>query len=111
MAQLVGAASLPDRERIVLLTARLLREGVLQQSSLSENDAFCAPAKQSALLDLVLAVHDRCLRLVDAGVRADRIEQVDFSAVARARDETPADGAAEVESLRGRVLAGLEELT
>jgi V/A-type H+-transporting ATPase subunit A len=111
VAQLVGAASLPDRERVVLLTARLLRESVLQQSSLSENDAFCAPAKQSALLDLVLAVHDRCLRLVEAGVRADRIEQADFSAVARARDETPADGAAEVESLRGRVLAGLEELT
>ena len=111
VAQLVGASSLPDRERVVLLTARLLREGVLQQSSLSENDAFCGPAKQSALLELVLAVHERCLRLVEEGVRAERIEQADLSAVARARDETPPDGAAEIESLRGRVLAGLEELT
>ncbi len=110
VAQLVGAASLPDRERVVLLSARHLREGVLQQSSLSEHDAFCAPAKQSALLDLVLAVHERCLGLVGVGVPAERIEQVDLSDVARAREETPPDGAAEVERLGARVLARLEEL-
>ena len=42
VAELVGAASLPDHERIVLLTGRLLREAVLQQSALSANDAWCA---------------------------------------------------------------------
>jgi V/A-type H+-transporting ATPase subunit A len=107
-AQLVGAGSLPDRERVVLLAARLLREGVLQQSSLSEHDAFCAPEKQSALLDLALAVYDRCLQLVEHGVLAQDLEALDLSAVVRARDETPADGAAEVRAVRDRVLATLE---
>jgi V/A-type H+-transporting ATPase subunit A len=111
IAQLVGASSLPDRERVVLLSARLLREGVLQQSSLSANDAFCAPAKQSALLDLVLAVHERCLTLVGAGVPAERLEELDLSEIARAREETPFDGAAEVERLQASVLARLAELT
>jgi V/A-type H+-transporting ATPase subunit A len=110
IAQLVGAASLPDRERVVLVTARLLREGVLQQSALGENDAFCSPAKQSALLELVLAVHERCLALVQAGVAAADIEALDLSDVTRARDETPPDTVAEVESVRSRVLAALEEL-
>jgi V/A-type H+-transporting ATPase subunit A len=110
IAQLVGAASLPDRERVVLLTARLLREGVLQQSSLSTNDAFCAPAKQSALLDLVLAVHDRCLDLVGRGVLAQDLERLDLSEVVRARDETPPDGAAGVAAVRERALAALEAL-
>ncbi|HSP72705.1 MAG TPA: V-type ATP synthase subunit A, partial [Gaiellaceae bacterium] len=63
IAQLVGTASLPDAERLVLLTGRLLREAVLQQSALSANDAYCEPAKQSALLELVLRVHDRCREL------------------------------------------------
>jgi V/A-type H+-transporting ATPase subunit A len=111
IAQLVGAASLPDRERVVLQSARLLREGVLQQSSLSRNDAYCGPAKQSALLALVLAVHERCLGLVGAGVPAERIEQLDLSEVAQAREETAPDGAAEVERLAARVLARLEEVT
>ncbi len=110
IAQLVGAMSLPDRERIVLLSARLLREAVLQQSALGGNDAYCAPAKQSALLDLVLAVHEECLGLVERGVGAERIEQVDFSEVVRARDDTPPDGAVEVAGVRDRVLAELEEL-
>jgi V/A-type H+-transporting ATPase subunit A len=110
IAQLVGAASLPDRERVVMLAARLLREGVLQQSSLSEHDAFCAPAKQSALLELALAVYDRCLDLVERGVLAQDLEQLDLSAVVRARDETPADGADEVRAVRDGVLAALEAL-
>jgi V/A-type H+-transporting ATPase subunit A len=99
IAQLVGAGSLPDAERIVLLGGRLLREGVLQQSSLSGNDAYCEPAKQSALLALVLGVIDRCTKLVEKGVPAAAIEEVDFSAVTRARDATPPGAVAEVEDV------------
>ena len=110
MAELVGVASLPDRERLTLRTARMLRDAVLKQSSLSENDAYCTPAKQEALLDLVLAVHDRCIRLLDAGVAADAIEQLDLSAVVRARDETPPDGAAQVAAVGDQTIALLETL-
>jgi V/A-type H+-transporting ATPase subunit A len=110
IAQLVGAASLPDRERVVLLGARLMREGVLQQSSLSAADAYCTPAKQGELLALALAVYERCLELVARGVPAERLEQEDLSEVARARDLTPPDGAAEVAAIGARVLARLEEL-
>ena len=111
IAQLVGVTSLPERERVVLSSARLLREGVLQQSSLGENDAFCAPSKQAALLALVLAVHERCLALIGRGVLAEQVEQLDLSAVVRARDETPPDGAAEVAALRTASWRRLEEIT
>jgi V/A-type H+-transporting ATPase subunit A len=110
IAQLVGVASLPDAERMVLLGGRLLREGVLQQSALSENDAHCDPAKQSALLELVLAVQDRCCQLVEHGVSAAAIEEVDFSPVTRARDTTPSDGAEEVEAVLQRVAPQLGAL-
>lgn len=107
IAELVGAGSLPEPERLVLLTAKILREGVLQQSSLSANDARCDPAKQVALLDLVLGIHDRCARLLDRGVALATIAQIDLSPVTRARDETPPDGAAQVRSLLGELLARL----
>jgi V/A-type H+-transporting ATPase subunit A len=110
VAQLVGVTSLPDAERIVLLTARLLREGVLQQSALSAYDAYCEPRKQAALLELVLAVHDRCLKLLDRGVPAARVEETDLSDVTRARDRTPPDRADAVDELRATVLARLEAL-
>jgi V/A-type H+-transporting ATPase subunit A len=103
IAQLVGAGSLPDRERIVLLGGRLLREAVLQQSALSENDAYCSPGKQTALLSLVLRVLDRCTELVGSGVAASAIESVDLAPVTRARDATGPDAADEVSRVYERV--------
>ena len=70
IAELVGAGSLPEAERLVLLTAKILREGVLQQSSSSANDAHCDPAKQVALLDLVLAIADAHDATVSARARS-----------------------------------------
>jgi len=95
LVELVGASALPDRERVSLLSARLLRDGVLEQSALSDNDASSETSKQLALLEMVLAVYDTCLALLDRGVSATEIEEFDFSAVVRARDTVgPADGAA-----------------
>ncbi|HEX6130796.1 MAG TPA: ATPase, partial [Actinomycetota bacterium] len=110
IAQLVGVASLPDPERIVLLTGRLLREAVLQQNALSPTDASCSPEKQSALLDLVLRLHERCLELVEHGVAAAAIEEVDFSPVTRARDATGPDGDAAVAAVLLRVAPHLGAL-
>jgi V/A-type H+-transporting ATPase subunit A len=109
VAELIGAGGLPDRERIVLLTARLLHDAVLQQSSLSANDAYCAPAKQAALLDLVLRIEECCLGLLARGVPASVLEEVDLADVARARDEFSADDAASIGQLRSEVIRRLEE--
>jgi V/A-type H+-transporting ATPase subunit A len=91
VAQLTGIESLPGRERVTLISARLLREGVLQQSALSLNDRYCAPAKQAGLLALVLDVYRALLSSADAGATIERIEALDLSDVARIRDECPAD--------------------
>ena len=110
LAELVGAGSLPGHERIVLLAGRLLREGVLQQNALSPNDAHCTAAKTAALIDAVLAVVDRCDALVDRVVAATEIEEVDFSPLLRAAQETPPDGADLVAARCEQVLGVLGEL-
>ncbi|HXM58406.1 MAG TPA: V-type ATP synthase subunit A [Candidatus Dormibacteraeota bacterium] len=110
MAQLVGVSALAPRERVVVLTGRLLREAVLQQSSLSERDAHCAPAKQAALLDMVLGVGDRCLELVARGVAPPALEAHDFSALLRAREACPPDDAETPRRTLRAVLAELEGL-
>ena len=108
VAELVGIAALPDRERMVLLGARLAREAVLQQSALSDNDATCSTAKQLALVELVLAVHVATLELADAGVGADTIEAIDLSDVVRARDDVASDDADGVQSITAAVLRRLQ---
>ena len=104
LAELVGAGSLPGHERVVLLAGRLLREAVLQQNALSPNDAHCSPEKTAVLTDAVLDVVDRCDALIEAGSTASEIEELDFSALLRAAQETPPDDTAGIAARRQQVL-------
>jgi V/A-type H+-transporting ATPase subunit A len=110
LAELVGLGSLPGHERVVLLAGRLLREGVLQQSSLSATDAYCAPAKSAALIEMVLDVADRCDQLVAAGTAAATVEELDFSPVLRAREETGPSDVDGVRQHRKQITAVLENV-
>ncbi|MDN3027951.1 V-type ATP synthase subunit A [Streptomyces sp. S.PB5] len=111
LVDLLGIAALPDQERISVLGGRLVREGVLQQSALSERDAYSGTEKTAALAEAVLAVVDRCRELAGQGVPAARIEEVDFSPVLRAREEAGPHDAETVGALRAAMLARLGELT
>jgi V/A-type H+-transporting ATPase subunit A len=110
LADLVGISSLPGSERMVLLTGRLVRECVLQQSALSANDAACSPEKGDALVDAVLAVHDRCQAVLERGVLASLVEEVDWGPLVRARDETAQDDVAGVRERLQLVLDAIEAL-
>lgn len=110
LVDLIGIAALPGRERIGVLAGRLLREGVLQQSALSERDAYCGPEKTAALADAALAVADRCRDLVDAGVPAASVEEIDFGPLLRAREDTGPHDAAGVTARRDTMLAALDEV-
>jgi V/A-type H+-transporting ATPase subunit A len=110
VADLVGAASLPAEERVLLLGSRLLREAVMQQSALSANDAWSAPAKQAALLGMVLDLHDRAATLAGHGVPVERIETLDLSDAARVRDRVGPADATGVAAARDRLLSRLDAL-
>ncbi len=110
VAQLTGVESLPGAERVTLISARLLREGVLQQSALSLNDRYCAPSKQAALLRLVLEVHRALLASVGQGIAIEHVESLDLSDVARVRDESPADDVDAVGRLGAEIQSRIGQL-
>jgi V/A-type H+-transporting ATPase subunit A len=67
IVKLVGPDALPDEQRLTLETARLLREGFLQQSALDERDSFSGIQKQIGMLDLILYFHERARRIIERG--------------------------------------------
>jgi V/A-type H+-transporting ATPase subunit A len=103
LAELVGVAALPGHERMSLLGGRLLREAVLQQSGLSPNDAYCTPAKTSAIVDAVFEVLDRCDEMIASVDPAD-IESADYTPLLRAGAETAPDDADGVRQRAAHVL-------
>lgn len=67
IVKLVGPDALPEDQRLILDTARLLREGFLQQNAFSEADAYAGLEKQVRMLALILQFHERAERLVAKG--------------------------------------------
>jgi V/A-type H+-transporting ATPase subunit A len=67
IVKLVGLDALPDEQRLTLETARLLREGFLQQNALDEVDAYSTIQKQIRMLDLILLFHVRAQRIIKRG--------------------------------------------
>jgi V/A-type H+-transporting ATPase subunit A len=110
VAELTGVESLPAAERVMLISARLLREGVLQQSALSLNDRYCAPSKQAVLLALVLETHRALLASVEKGTAIERIEALDLSDVARVRDECPPEEVDAIARLGAEIESRIEQL-
>ncbi len=73
IARLVGPDALPDEQRQVLLTARLLREGFLRQDAVDAIDTYTTPERQQAMLNAILHFHRRAQRLVGMGVPISRV--------------------------------------
>ncbi len=67
IVQLVGPDALPDDQRLILETARLLREGFLQQNALDEVDTYATAEKQVRMLELILYFHERASTLIKRG--------------------------------------------
>lgn len=110
LTELIGAAALPGHERMVLLGGTLLREAVLRQNALSDNDAFCTAAKTAALADAVLAVIGRCQDVVASGVPATVIEELDFGPLLRMAEDSGPDDTALARHRGEQLLAAIEEL-
>lgn len=108
LAELMGIAALPPRERATILAGRLIREGLLQQSAISSADASCDIARAAALTAAVLAVAERCQQLASAGVPPAALENEDFSLILRAREEAVTPEA--VTDSGQAMLARLDEL-
>jgi len=58
IVRLVGPDALPDEQRLILLTADMIKNGFLQQSSFDKVDMYCAPPKQTLLLTCILTFHE-----------------------------------------------------
>jgi V/A-type H+-transporting ATPase subunit A len=76
IVKLVGPDALPDEQRLTLETARLLREGFLQQNAMDDVDAYSSIQKQVRMLKLILQFHHRALVIVKRGATIAVIHQL-----------------------------------
>ena len=111
VVQLLGADTLAPPERVVLRTGRLLREDFLQQSAFDEQDAYCDPPKQLAMLRAVHTAHEAMSTAVARGASAeDAAAPPSIAELARMREWPARDAEAHAASLIERIQRELEHI-
>ncbi len=91
VARVVGEAALSDENRLVLLSAELIKEGFLVQNAYHEVDTYCSPKKQALLLKTLLEFYDRARPMIDAGVPISRIAEMKSLGLLRRLKFVPED--------------------
>ena len=68
IVKLIGADVLPDDQKLVIETARVIRVGFLQQNAFHAEDTFVPLEKQKQMMRMILLLHKQARRLISAGV-------------------------------------------
>ncbi|MDP7282407.1 MAG: ATP synthase subunit A [Candidatus Undinarchaeales archaeon] len=76
IVRLVGPDALPEKDKLLLETARSLREDFLQQNAYDEVDTYTSPKKQFDLLELILWKHHKAQEAVEAGIANTGISKI-----------------------------------
>ena len=67
IVRLVGLESLSERDRLTMMTAKMLREDFLQQNAFDDVDTFTSREKQYRMLELILTFEKEARRAMKLG--------------------------------------------
>jgi V/A-type H+-transporting ATPase subunit A len=76
IVKLVGPEALPDKQRLILETARIIRTAFLQQNALDPLDTYCSPQKQFRMLKIIVDFHKLAERIISRGTPVFKVTQL-----------------------------------
>ena len=76
VVQLVGYDALPDREKVTLDVARIIREDYLQQSAFDEVDQYCSLRKQDIMMRLIMHYSEQIEKAVAGGITMESLQGI-----------------------------------
>lgn len=111
IVKLVGPDVLPDSQRLILFISELLKDGFLAQSAFETKDMYCTPARQVALLKIILLLYRRGHDLIQAGMPLARLRELAcLPQVLRAKAELGNEELHLLAALEARVVQELDAL-
>jgi V/A-type H+-transporting ATPase subunit A len=111
IVKLVGPDVLPTEQRLILETARILREGFLQQNAMDPIDAFSTVQKQIRMLDLILHFHQRAQRIVKRGAHIGEIHNLPVvNDLIRMKSQVPNDNLLRLEEICNAIDVQMDRL-
>ena len=111
IVKLVGPEALPDKQRLVLETARIIRIGLLQQNALDPIDTYCSPQKQFKMLKIIVDFYRLADRVLSKGAPVIKVTQLPINdEILRMKATIPNDKVKLLDDLETRMRQHFEEL-
>ena len=111
IVKLIGEDVLPEDQKLIIVTAKAIRQGFLQQNAMHDIDTYVPIEKQYDMMKLILELYDKAVLLVKQGIPLSRINQTGvFDAVMRVKFEIKNDELEKFGPLTRELLNKLENL-
>ena len=92
IVKLIGSDVLPEEQKLVLDTARLIRVGFLQQNAYNIIDTYVPLDKQFRMMELILELYDGAKKLLERSIPLSQLRATGiFDALAKIKYEVPND--------------------
>jgi V/A-type H+-transporting ATPase subunit A len=75
IVKLIGADVLPDDQKLIIQTARVIREGFLQQNAFHKTDTYMTAENQMTMMEVIMHLYDRGRELVALNIPLNQLEQ------------------------------------
>ncbi len=112
IVKLVGMDALSPTDRLILESARSVREDFLQQDAMDADDSYCPLDKQAALLELILSFYRKGKQAIESGADIEAISVLPVrERIGRAKACPYSEYAAEYGRISEELDAALAELT
>jgi V/A-type H+-transporting ATPase subunit A len=113
IVKLIGPDALPDTQRLILLTAEMIKNGFLQQNAFDDIDMYSAPEKQVLILKIIMDFYHRALDIIKAGSPLLKIRELPcLNAIVRIKSQienSNSEGIREIENRMNEELDKLEK--
>ncbi len=92
IVKLIGSDVLPDDQKLVIETARVIRVGFLQQNAFHPEDTFVPLSKQLKMMEVILYLYDQCTALVARQVPVSKLLKTGlFDKIIKIKYDVPND--------------------
>ena len=111
IVKLVGPEALPDKQRLILETARIIRTAFLQQNALDPVDTYCSPQKQFKMLKIIVDFNSLAGHIVSKGAPIFKVTQLPITEeIMRMKTSVPNDKVNLLDDLETRMNQHFEML-
>lgn len=88
IVKLIGPDSLPDNQRLILMSADMIKKGFLQQNAFDEIDMYSIPEKQISLLKIIIQFYGLSKKAIETGAPLIKIKELNlFEKIIRLKSE------------------------